>query len=65
MGAILAYMGGTVRSIGARFSGMQYIPRYNIARHFRNLPRLNLIVEDAAVMGARNLTEAIKNVSPG
>ncbi len=66
MGAILAYM-GVHRCVplvhGSQ--GCSTYPRYNIARHFRESAEVAVssLAEDAAVYGgAKNLTEAIKNV---
>ncbi len=73
MGAILAYMGvhGCVPLVHGS-QGCSTYPRYNIARHFRESAEVAVssLSEDAAVYGgAKNLTEAIKNIksrlSPG
>ncbi len=66
MGAILAYMGvhGCVPLVHGS-QGCSTYPRYNIARHFRESAEVAVssLAEDAAVYGgAKNLTEAIKNV---
>ncbi len=66
MGAILAYMGvhGCVPLVHGS-QGCSTYPRYNIARHFRESAEVAVssLSEDAAVYGgAKNLTEAIKNV---
>lgn len=66
MGAILAYMGvhGCVPLVHGS-QGCSTYPRYNIARHFRESAEVAVssLSEDAAVYGgARNLTQAIKNV---
>lgn len=66
MGAILAFMGvhGCVPLVHGS-QGCSTYPRYNIARHFRESAEVAVssLSEDAAVYGgARNLTEAIKNV---
>lgn len=66
MGAILAYMGvhGCVPLVHGS-QGCSTYPRYNIARHFRESAEVAVssLAEDAAVFGgAKNLTEAIKNV---
>ncbi len=67
MGAILAYMGvhGCVPLVHGS-QGCSTYPRYNIARHFRESAEVAVssLSEDAAVYGgAKNLTEAIKNIS--
>ncbi len=66
MGAILAYMGvhGCVPLVHGS-QGCSTYPRYNIARHFRESAEVAVssLSEDAAVYGgAKNLTEAIKNI---
>ena len=66
MGAILAYMGvhGCVPLVHGS-QGCSTYPRYNIARHFRESAEVAVssLAEDAAIYGgAKNLTEAIKNV---
>ncbi len=66
MGAILAYMGvhGCVPLVHGS-QGCSTYPRYNIARHFRESAEVAVssLAEDAAVYGgAKNLTEAIKNI---
>jgi nitrogenase molybdenum-iron protein beta chain len=66
VGAILAYMGvhGCVPLVHGS-QGCSTYPRYNIARHFRESAEVAVssLSEDAAVYGgAKNLTEAIKNV---
>ncbi len=66
MGAILAYMGvhGCVPLVHGS-QGCSTYPRYNIARHFRESSEVAVssLSEDAAVYGgAKNLTEAIKNI---
>ncbi len=66
MGAVLAYMGvhGCVPLVHGS-QGCSTYPRYNIARHFRESAEVAVssLAEDAAVYGgAKNLTEAIKNI---
>jgi nitrogenase molybdenum-iron protein beta chain len=66
MGAILAYIGvhGCVPLVHGS-QGCSTYPRYNIARHFRESAEVAVssLSEDAAVYGgAKNLTEAIKNI---
>jgi nitrogenase molybdenum-iron protein beta chain len=66
MGAVLAYLG--VRGVVPLVHGSQgccTYPRYNIARHFKESAEIAVtsLSESAAVYGgARNLTEAIKNI---
>ncbi len=66
MGAILAYLG--VRGVVPLVHGSQgccTYPRYNIARHFKESAEVAVtsLSESAAVYGgAKNLTEAIKNI---